>query len=94
MPRAERRPRRAPQSLALLGALAVAACDVATVKKLDPVTGKAIIEEERRAMFARYVPSKRHMMQVDFDDYLHDLAREMRRGEKRALRTRKDSRRA
>jgi dimethylaniline monooxygenase (N-oxide forming) len=53
-----------------------------------------IIEEERRAMFARYVPSKRHMMQVDFDDYLHDLEREIRRGEKRALKKRKDSRQA
>jgi dimethylaniline monooxygenase (N-oxide forming) len=56
-----------------------------------------IIEEERRAMFARYVPSKRHMMQVDFDDYLLDLARETQRGAKRArrqLKTRKDSPRA
>ena len=61
------------------------------------------IEEDRRAMFARYVPSKRHMMQVDFDDYLHDLTREISRGEKRAaknlarsarLRKRTDSRRA
>jgi cation diffusion facilitator CzcD-associated flavoprotein CzcO len=63
------------------------------------------IEEDRHAMFARYVPSKRHMMQVDFDDYLHDLAREIERGAKRAarsaggagrvralFRTRKDSR--
>ncbi len=60
------------------------------------------IEEDRHAMFARYVPSKRHMMQVDFDDYLHDLSREIERGEKRAargasrlrglFRTRKDSR--
>ena len=48
-----------------------------------------IIEEERRAMFARYVPSKRHMMQVDFDDYVHDLAREVQRGEKRAAREKK-----
>lgn len=48
-----------------------------------------IIEEERRAMFARYVPSKRHMMQVDYDDYMHDLAREITRGEKRARRARK-----
>lgn len=46
-----------------------------------------IIEEERRAMFARYVPSKRHMMEVDFDDYLDDLAREIRRGAKRALKS-------
>jgi hypothetical protein len=37
-------------------------------------------------MFARYVPSKRHMMQVDYDDYLHDLAQELRSGAKRARR--------
>jgi cation diffusion facilitator CzcD-associated flavoprotein CzcO len=46
------------------------------------------IERERAVMFARYVPSKRHTMQVDFDDYLRDLAREVRRGEKRAKRAR------
>ncbi len=49
------------------------------------------IEEDRRRMFARYVKSKRHTMQVDFDDYLLDLDRELRRGE---LRRRKDSLRA
>jgi len=42
------------------------------------------IERERKAMFARYVRSKRHTMQVDFDDYLLDLQREVRRGERRA----------
>lgn len=42
------------------------------------------MEEERRAMFARYVKSKRHTMQVDFDDYLLELEREIKRGEKRA----------
>jgi dimethylaniline monooxygenase (N-oxide forming) len=42
------------------------------------------MEEERRAMFARYTASKRHTMQVDFDDYLRDLRREIRRGERRA----------
>jgi dimethylaniline monooxygenase (N-oxide forming) len=45
-----------------------------------------VIEADRSAMFARYVPSKRHMMQVDFDDYLHDLAREVQAGGKRAAR--------
>ncbi|HVJ91430.1 MAG TPA: NAD(P)-binding domain-containing protein [Labilithrix sp.] len=44
------------------------------------------IAEERRIMFARYVKSKRHTMQVDFDDYLLDVERELRRGEKRARR--------
>lgn len=47
----------------------------------------AAIAKEREAMFARYVPSKRHKMQVDFDDYLHDLEREIRRGERRASRS-------
>ncbi len=42
------------------------------------------IDEERRRMFARYVKSKRHTMQVDFDDYLDDLQREVTRGERRA----------
>ncbi|HJK97026.1 MAG TPA: NAD(P)-binding domain-containing protein [Polyangiaceae bacterium LLY-WYZ-14_1] len=42
------------------------------------------IEGERSAMFRRYVKSKRHTMQIDFDDYLADLAREVRAGRKRA----------
>jgi hypothetical protein len=46
------------------------------------------IDDDRRRMLERYVPSKRHMMQVDFDDYLLDLSREIRRGEKRATRRR------
>lgn len=41
------------------------------------------IERERRKMFKRYVASKRHTMQVDFDNYLHDLARERRAGARR-----------
>jgi dimethylaniline monooxygenase (N-oxide forming) len=45
---------------------------------------RADIEEERRRMFKRYVASKRHTMQVDFDDYLADLAKERRRGAERA----------
>ena len=57
----------------------------------DAAEMNRIIDEDRRAMFARYVPSKRHKMQVDFDDYLHDLARELRRGEKRAAKERKAS---
>lgn len=42
------------------------------------------IEAERRAMFARYVPSARHTMQVDFDEYLLELERERARGRRRA----------
>lgn len=45
---------------------------------------RAAMKREREAMFARYVPSKRHTMQVDYDDYLLDLEREVRRGERRA----------
>jgi hypothetical protein len=35
-------------------------------------------------MFKRYVASPRHTMQVDYDDYLLDLARERTRGHERA----------
>jgi hypothetical protein len=44
------------------------------------------MERERRRMFKRYVASKRHTMQVDYDDYLLDLERELKRGRERALR--------
>ncbi len=39
---------------------------------------------DQAAMHRRYVASKRHTIQVDFDDYLHDLAKERRRGAERA----------
>ncbi|MBS2019487.1 MAG: NAD(P)-binding domain-containing protein [Deltaproteobacteria bacterium] len=42
------------------------------------------MEAERKRMFARYVPSKRHTMQVDFDDYLDDIRDEIARGVRRA----------
>jgi thioredoxin reductase len=42
------------------------------------------IAEDQAAMRKRYVASKRHTIQVDFDDYLFDLARERRKGEQRA----------
>ena len=42
------------------------------------------IDDERRAMFDRYVASPRHTMQVDYDDYLRALAIERRAGAKRA----------
>jgi dimethylaniline monooxygenase (N-oxide forming) len=44
------------------------------------------MERERRRMFKRYVASKRHTMQVDYDDYLLDLGRERKRGVERAAR--------
>jgi hypothetical protein len=41
------------------------------------------MERERAKMFKRYVASKRHTMQVDFDNYLHALGRERRAGARR-----------
>ena len=45
---------------------------------------RADMAAERTAMFKRYVASKRHTMQVDFDDYVLAIHRERRRGERRA----------
>jgi cation diffusion facilitator CzcD-associated flavoprotein CzcO len=45
---------------------------------------RADMERERRSMFKRYVASKRHTMEVDFDDYLADLKAERARGAERA----------
>jgi len=42
------------------------------------------VEREREAMRARYVPSARHTMQVDFETYLEELAVERLQGRKRA----------
>jgi hypothetical protein len=44
------------------------------------------IEDETAAMRKRYVASKRHTIQVDFDDYLHALGKERRAGGERARR--------
>ena len=45
---------------------------------------RADIEADQRAMRERYVASKRHTIQVDFDDYLYELAKERRAGAIRA----------
>jgi dimethylaniline monooxygenase (N-oxide forming) len=42
------------------------------------------IRADQAAMRARYVASKRHTIQVDFDDYLHALVKERREGAARA----------
>ena len=42
------------------------------------------IAADHAAMRARYVSSKRHTIQVDFDDYLYALAKERRAGAARA----------
>jgi dimethylaniline monooxygenase (N-oxide forming) len=44
----------------------------------------ADMERERERMFQRYVRSKRHTMQVDYDDFMLELEREMKRGRRRA----------
>ena len=45
---------------------------------------RADMEAERAAMFKRYVASKRHTMQVDFEDYVLAARQERRRGGARA----------
>jgi hypothetical protein len=42
------------------------------------------IGRKREAMRRRYVASKRHTIQVDFDDYMRELRQEMRAGARRA----------
>jgi len=44
----------------------------------------ADINADQQSMAERYVTSKRHTIQVDFDDYLHDLRKERRAGAIRA----------
>jgi hypothetical protein len=48
---------------------------------------EAEIRRDAERMRKRYVASKRHTIQVDFDRYLVDLARERRRGAERARKT-------
>ncbi|HEV2923947.1 MAG TPA: NAD(P)-binding domain-containing protein [Solirubrobacteraceae bacterium] len=50
----------------------------------DPARVRADIRADQAAMRARYVASKRHTIQVDFDDYRHALAKERREGAARA----------
>jgi dimethylaniline monooxygenase (N-oxide forming) len=50
----------------------------------EPAALRADMEDERRRMFKRYVASKRHTMQVDYDDYVVALAKERRAGAGRA----------
>jgi dimethylaniline monooxygenase (N-oxide forming) len=47
-------------------------------------TMRADMERERERMFRRYVRSKRHTMQVDYDDFMLELDRESARGAERA----------
>ncbi|WCB95654.1 ribonucleotide reductase large subunit [Baekduia alba] len=49
-----------------------------------PADLTADIRADQKAMHKRYVASKRHTIQVDFDDYLRDLDKERKAGEERA----------
>jgi dimethylaniline monooxygenase (N-oxide forming) len=49
-----------------------------------PAELRADIAADQAAMHKRYVASKRHTIQVDFDDYLYGLASERRAGAERA----------
>lgn len=50
----------------------------------SPAAMRADMRTDRERMARRYVTSKRHTIQVDFDDYLAELGRERRTGRKRA----------
>jgi hypothetical protein len=52
----------------------------------SPEAMRAHIRRDMEAMRRRYVSSRRHTIQVDFDAYLHGLARERRAGARRAAR--------
>jgi hypothetical protein len=45
---------------------------------------EADMRKERERMFRRYVASKRHTMQVDYDNYLYELGKELKAGAARA----------
>jgi len=50
----------------------------------NPAERKQRTEREREEMFARYVPSRRHTMQLDYQEYLATLAAETKAGHTRA----------
>lgn len=45
---------------------------------------KQVTARERARMLARYVPSRRHTMQLDYDDYMRSLRQEWQAGRQRA----------
>jgi hypothetical protein len=62
----------------------IAACLRGEYRLPSPSQMQAHIDSERERMFRRYVASKRHTMQVDFDTYLYELGKERKAGEERA----------
>jgi cation diffusion facilitator CzcD-associated flavoprotein CzcO len=61
-------------------------CDHLTGRYALPLRADVLrdIARERAAMRKRYVASRRHTMQVDYDDYLYELKQERKRGARRA----------
>jgi hypothetical protein len=61
-------------------------CDYLSGRYALPAPGalRADIEREHTRMLKRYVASKRHTMQVDFDDYVAALEQERKAGAERA----------
>ena len=57
-------------------------CDHLTGRYALPPRAELLadIARERAALRRRYVASKRHTMQVDYDDYLFEVRRERKRG--------------
>jgi hypothetical protein len=54
----------------------------------SPETMRRAAENERANIARRYVPSRRHTMQVDFDEFMHGLVKEHEAGTRRAERQR------
>jgi len=50
----------------------------------DPAQLRRAIQADQAAMRKRYITSKRHTIQVDYDDYLYALAQERQQGAQRA----------
>src|SRR5262249_49743188 len=51
----------------------------------DAPAMQADIDGDQKAMRKRYVASKRHTIQVDFDDYLYEQTKERQAGAERAV---------
>ena len=64
----------------------VAACLSGRYRPPPPEVMRRVAEAERASVARRYVASRRHTMQVDFDAFMSALAKEHRAGRRRAAR--------
>jgi dimethylaniline monooxygenase (N-oxide forming) len=62
----------------------IADCIAGRYRPPAPAIMRREADEERAEVARRYVPSRRHTMQVDFDEFMAALAKEHARGRKRA----------